>query len=698
MWQNACRPAVLVAALLGFGPLPVLAAAGGPDQIPPDAPEPLSPSGVRVAPGELIAPPDLELIAPAESAVLAREGFTLSWRPAPGLARGVRYTVRIRPLEPPAEGRGEPGLGTPVWEQTGLTALEVRYDGPPLDPERAYVWTVEALDSGGRPVAQNAGALAQSTGPLTPFEVCTLLVFPQPAKICQGQPATIGALLFTFSGGTTTYTLVDSQNQTVSSGSWPASNQIAVSPPGKTTYTLTLKRDSCEDSSTVTIDVAPAPSLGTATGSAAVSQSDPPVWSQSVNVCCGSGLKLQVGPPVTGDLQWLASGTPMPGATGASVNVNPGQLACNAATPTTVPYSVTASTDPVCPTVQSNPVSVTTWPPPQTGNLTVTKPILCADGVSTSQIGLTGSVGAVTWQKQPGCSGPWQPFSPPQLPFTVGPLQQKECYKVRVQSGPCPPVEQTVTIDVDPKPVAGTITAVLNPICPGDDSVLTLAGHKGMVQWYSSTNCTPPAVFGSSMQGATGNTVQNTNILQQTTCYGVKVSSPANVCPPVQGPILPVKVQGLPTAPVISGPQFLCPGKTVTLTGQSASQGQLQWYQNGDSFGPPGASTSLTVTEPGNYWLTVVGQCGSADSNVLTVKPDLLAVTIKGPCCACNGEKVKLCASALQGVGRVSFSWSTGASSSCIEVQPTATTSYTVTANDAAGCAVSSSFTVTVCP
>lgn len=659
MTKRDRRVATLVAVLLGLGPSLGLA------QVRPVPPVDTAPQGRRPFEG---------------GAVLQQERPTLSWQPPrEATSVSVRYRVRVLPVEGPSR------LGRPVWEQEGLTAPSVIYGGPPLDPRRAYVWTMEAVDAKGRVIAADGGIFARTAGFLFP-DFCIPLVFPSANKICKGGTVTVWAALFSSQGGTTTYVLSDGLNPPTS-GVWPGS--VTLSPAATTAYSLTLKRGSCQASSQFTIAVADPPALGPAACSPAATQSDPFIGSQSVDVCCGSGLQCKADNPVAGNVQWTADGLPIPGGTGAGINVNPSALACDPNVDKTVVLQATAATDPVCQAVQSNPVQVTLHRPSELGGVTVSNPVICADGVSKSKIGLSPPVvGTVTWQRQPGCAGPWQAFTPPQLPFEVGPLQQPDCYKVTVQNAPCAKVEQTVKVDVDLKPAAGTITATPDPICPGNDSVLILNGSSGNVQWYSSTDCIPAAVFASPMGGATGNTVQNTNILQQTTCYGVEVSSLKGVCPSVKGPLKKVTVQSLPAAPVVTGPQILCPGKTVTLSSSAAGQ----WFHDGDPVGPP------PFNEPGNYWVTATNACGSADSNILTVKPDLMTVQIKGPCCDCSGGKVQLCATASQQVGATSFVWSHGAVGPCTQVQPQATTTYTVTATDAAGCAVSTSFTVTVCP
>ena len=442
---------------------------------------------------------------------------------------------------------------------------------------------------------------------------------------------------------------------------------------------------------------------GTASISGALQQADPPVWQNDVNLCCGSGLKLRT-VNSTSSLGWMESDclgggwSSVSGASGNMVNVNPGTLPCNPqGPPVKVCYTAVAPGVPAgCPDDDSNIVSATIFPPAQAGTLTASPPILCNDGVATSHVILNGAVGSVTsWEKDPDCGGPLPglPFNPsPVTSFIVGPLTDKECYKAVIESGPCEPVEQVVTIDVDQKPVAGTITASPTEVCPGDDAVLTLTGHSGLIQWYSG-----PGTLGP-MSGATNNTVQNTNILDQSTFYQVQVSSPLGVCSAVTSAVVEVKVKPLPSKPVISGPTILCAGGSTTLTVASPTGScTYQWLQDGKSVPPPGGTgPSLVVTEPGNYQVTCINDCGEAISDVHVVEPNLLAVAITGPCCAC-GEKLKLCAKVRPGVQPYQYSWSTGNQGPCVKVAPTSTTLYTVGVTDAVGCQATAEFTVTVC-
>jgi hypothetical protein len=424
-----------------------------------------------------------------------------------------------------------------------------------------------------------------------------------------------------------------------------------------------------------------------------------------------------VDPPIVGNIQWEQSTnngvtwTAVSGATGTPVNINSQQLPCQAQ-PKGVWYHARISTGAPCADFISNTVYAVIYPPPL-GTVTASPSSICVG--SPVNITLSGN--------QPGTIWTWTPTLP-QAPantvsFTDVPAATTT-YQATVKwpvvmspSGTCQPIAPSVTVSVDPKPVAGTITASSPIICPGDDSVLTLTGSSGVVQWYSSTNPNPATFFTAPhlMSGALGNTTQNSNILNTTTYFGVQVSSPNGVCPPVYSAIVPVTVNQPPSAPVITGLHVICLGGSVTLTAPALPSGlTYQWYCNGAPCGIPNSQT-LLVTEPGNYWVEIgwsalnpngsIKACGTVKSNIITVQPDLLGVNITGPCCPCKGQKVQLCAHPINGTGPYHYHWSANAGSStaqCTLVIANTTTTYTVTVTDANNCQATDSFIVTVCP
>jgi hypothetical protein len=260
-----------------------------------------------------------------------------------------------------------------------------------------------------------------------------------------------------------------------------------------------------------------------------------------------------------------------------------------------------------------------------------------------------------------------------------------------------------LTIVVDVQPVAGTITVTpAKPLyCPGEDAVLTLNGQSvpGFIQWYSASSLN--TLFSNPIVGAFGNTTQNTNPLPSATTYfGVQVSSPNGACPPAYASVQ-LNVQP-PHGPVtISGPSVLCVGASGTLNVVSGGAGctNFQWYCDGLPCGSN--SPSITVTDPGNYSVECSDNCGTVMSNVITIQPDLLAVSISGLCCPCKGQKIQLCANPVNGTPPYNYQWSAnagGGQTQCKLVIPVVTTTYSVTVTDANGCQATNSFTATVCP
>jgi hypothetical protein len=279
-----------------------------------------------------------------------------------------------------------------------------------------------------------------------------------------------------------------------------------------------------------------------------------------------------------------------------------------------------------------------------------------------------------------------------QLPTTPG----SYTYTLSASKGSCSQTA-TITISGAMPPTLGTLTvAPTLPICPGDDAVLTLTGSSGLVQWFSWNT---PAVFSHPMVGATNNSIQNTNVLNQTTYYGVQVSSPNGACV-LHSAVVPVTVKPVHGPITITGPSIICLGATGTLSVASGGTGcTYQWYCDGAPCGSNGPS--LAITDPGVYWVDCFEGCSTVTSNTQVVQQDDLAVAITGPCCPCKGDKVQLCAQVSGGATPYHYYWTTSAgnsSNACTLLFANATNTSTVTVTDANGCHVSASFVMTVCP
>ncbi|HEX9984527.1 MAG TPA: hypothetical protein VGF69_14800, partial [Thermoanaerobaculia bacterium] len=136
-----------------------------------------------------------------------------------------------------------------------------------------------------------------------------------------------------------------------------------------------------------------------------------------------------------------------------------------------------------------------------------------------------------------------------------------------------------------------------------------------------------------------------------------------------------------------SGSTALCPGSSVTLTASAASS--YLWSN--------GATTrDITVTDPGNYTVTVTGANGcaatSAATNVTTQPAPTATITAGGPTSFCPGGSVTLTANS-----GTSYLWSNGATTQSITV--TTGGNYTVAVTSPYGCTATSAVTtVTILP
>ncbi|WP_297512423.1 GEVED domain-containing protein, partial [Flavobacterium sp.] len=180
------------------------------------------------------------------------------------------------------------------------------------------------------------------------------------------------------------------------------------------------------------------------------------------------------------------------------------------------------------------------------------------------------------------------------------------------------------TFTVNPESVGGTATPVVNAVCSGTGTTLTLNGNTGDIQWQSSANGTNGW---TAITGATSATLSTGN-LTATTYYRARSISGAcanafsNV---VMISVDPVSVSG--TAASAAGATPICSGTSTTLT-LTGNTGTIQWESsaNGSTGWSPIASATSASLSTGNltsttYYRAVVtsGVCSSATSNVITV-------------------------------------------------------------------------------
>ncbi|MCB0637809.1 MAG: gliding motility-associated C-terminal domain-containing protein [Lewinella sp.] len=144
-----------------------------------------------------------------------------------------------------------------------------------------------------------------------------------------------------------------------------------------------------------------------------------------------------------------------------------------------------------------------------------------------------------------------------------------------------------------------------------------------------------------------------------------------------------VVVNDLPEI-TITGSATICPGSSTTLSAGAGFTAYL-WSDNS-------AESSLLVTAPGDYAVTVTDTNGCANSASLTVtESENLEPTIAGDLTICAGESTTLDAGAF-----ASYAWSTGSMESSITV--TEVGEYSVTVADGGGCSGTATVMITALP
>ena len=478
-----------------------------------------------------------------------------------------------------------------------------------------------------------------------------------------------------------------------------------VAPPSTTTYTV-VGTDTwgCSGVATVTVNVTQLPIV--------TAIATPPV------ICIGDNSVLVASG--ASSYVWQPGNIP-----GSGINVTPGSVGIHTYTVTGTASGCIADTQ-VTVTVNDLPNVTASTPTPD----------ICAGASATLNAG-----GANTYAWQPGgMVGPSVPVSPSvNTIYTVTGTDANGCKDTA-----------TVAVNVHVLPVI-TGSATPQDICIGDSATLNAsgAGVGGGYQWQpmnqsgKSIPVTPPAaggyiytVTGTDTWGCSGSgqvsltvhdlpnvtaTALNSNICinDGTTLnasgastylwqpgsfagpsYPVTPGSAGNHTYTVTGTDtwgcendaqITVTVNDLPTVTATASPTDVCAGQSSTLTAAGAVT--YTWSHGLPSTNPvnaiPSSITTYTVTG------TDANGCSSNGTVTVTAHP-IPTITI-------TNSKPDLCvgdSSVLSGTGAGAggdYLWQPGnLNTSNITVNPTATTSYTVTGTDSWGCQSTATSTVTV--
>lgn len=246
----------------------------------------------------------------------------------------------------------------------------------------------------------------------------------------------------------------------------------------------------------------------------------------------------------------------------------------------------------------------------------------------------------------------------------------------------------TVPVATPPTSISGTTS-----ICSGQSTTLTAVGGNASTQWFTGSCGGTLVGTGTTLTVTPGSTITYYVRNGETACV------PASSCIPVTVTVNPSPTMTSATSATI------CSGSAVNFPLTSDFGTSYSWIatNNANITGEStSAQSSATISN------TLVNTSASAQTVNYTVTPSAsgcsgtpqtLAVLVNPAPSVNAGPDISICtgtSTTLNATGATSYTWSPGSqTSSSITVNPSSTTTYTVTGTTA-GCSASDAVTVTV--
>jgi len=236
-----------------------------------------------------------------------------------------------------------------------------------------------------------------------------------------------------------------------------------------------------------------------------------------------------------------------------------------------------------------------------------------------------------------------------------------------------------VLVDVNPIPII-TMMPTDTIICLNDSVLLT--GTTGLTGINYSWNIGGGQLSGLGSSVVVGPTAVTQYTLIATDSLGCSDTATTHV-----------GVQPKPVVSVSSSKPEICFGDTVTFSSIATPLVTYQW-----STGQSTSSVNQSPPNSGWYSLVVTDSIGCQGDDSLWLKVNPLPQFSINPAQAviCYGDSLNIVAGST--IGNYIYSWSTGQTASSVFVNPTTSSTYTVTATDSLGCYDSLQSTVTVNP
>jgi len=344
------------------------------------------------------------------------------------------------------------------------------------------------------------------------------------------------------------------------------------------------------------------------------------------------------------------------GQSTAAISVSPGS---------TTTYSVTVTDSKGCSDVDEMVVTVNPLPVAAAGQ---DQEVCFGTQANLSASATNGTAPySYTWSSGLGAGASKQVTLSSTTTFTVTVTDSKGCTDT-----------DNITVTVNPLPVANAGTD--QEICAGLSANLLASASAGTA---------PFSYKWSSGQSSAGISVSPNT----TTTYSVTVTD-AKGCTAVDQVVVRV------TPPVLANAgsdQEICSGSSAALSA-SGSNGTAPYTYKWSS-GQATASISVSPSTTTTYTVTVTDSKGCEDTDEVVVRVNPIPVANAGPDQAiCAGTTANLSASASNGTAGYTYKWSNGATTASTTVNPSVSTTYTVTVTDSKGCEDTDEVAITINP
>ena len=317
-------------------------------------------------------------------------------------------------------------------------------------------------------------------------------------------------------------------------------------------------------------------------------------------------------------------------------------------------------------------VTVDVAPSPNITTSAIPNPI-CPNTASTISANANGSTAPYTYFWGSGLGNGQN--------HIVTPSDTTTYYLTVTDSNGCT-AEDSITVNTFEEPTV-IATANPNPICSGENAIVSATGNNGTAPYTYTWNQS----LGAGQSHPVNPLIATTYTVTITDNNGCQAQDDVTI-----------DVNDLPTTNLTANPNPLCEGETSSMN-LSVSNGtppySFIWNQGLGNMQNP----NVTPTTNTNYIVTVTDAFGcTVEDNVTVIvndQPDVSATAT--PAVICGGQNAVLTAVGSNGTLPYTYTWDNGLGNGDTHtVNPLTTTTYTVSISDANGCENTDQVTVTV--